>query len=849
MHLTHPTSLILLLPALAWVMWTAQRSLVQGRAVWSRLALSLRCAGVTLVIFALADPQFRQLSHQKQFVVAVDSSISVQPDATTIGAAFAGQLQNLSREEVRIFSPTVPNDASGRGSHLESMLTSAASQFDADKAPHLIFVSDGVETSGDVVAEASRTGYPISVIPVASFQTEEYGISGIEAPTRLREGEATSLRIKWYSSEAGRFRINVYANSIRIFGETVVAEAGFSDTEIQCMIPSGKLLYIDADMSADTGVSTDAGVSTDGGVNTKLNSHVKDHWQENNRISRVFPVTARPRVLLISTSFDHVRNLENALRSQSMEVDVRTPETIPNNLLALSEFEAVLLSNVAVAQLPERSLGLFQQYVSELGGGLVVCGGDQSFSAGGYAQSSLEEMLPVSSRVSEDSNGPSRAVVLLIDRSSSMNGEKLEMAQASAVSLLNHLSRSDELGVIAFDAQPHEVSALRTVNDGAAIHDEILTITAGGGTTLEPAISAAGRMLEPSKASLRHIILLTDGVTTDSNPEYAVQILKEQGISFSAISIGEDAETALLDALAAAGRGRSWHTSVPSQIPELVLQEADGLANNAIQEEPVDVQIAMTTNVLRSPDFKMYPPLLGFVQTTAKPGSDLILKTQDGRPLLAWWRFGMGTVIAFTSDASGRWTSEWTTWPAFPRFWSQVIRHSMRNSDSELVAIRTIQRNDRTDIKIETDPLLVDDLQIVDAGLTILDPQSRISSVQLQPTAAGSFGYRLRTSEPGPWLMEGWVRTSDTLERSHQAIVIQDSVPELRPLPVSENTLRQIAKASGGLYHPSAADVFRMSQPPVSRFESLREELLCLASLLWGCDVFARKLGRRNESC
>jgi quinol monooxygenase YgiN len=73
------------------------------------------------------------------------------------------------------------------------------------------------------------------------------------------------------------------------------------------------------------------------------------------------------------------------------------------------------------------------------------------------------------------------------------------------------------------------------------------------------------------------------------------------------------------------------------------------------------------------------PALLGYVKTLRKASAQIPLVTDLGDPLLAHWRFGLGKVTAFTSDAKSRWGSLWITrWPGFSRFWSQVLRETAR---------------------------------------------------------------------------------------------------------------------------------------------------------------------------
>ena len=71
-------------------------------------------------------------------------------------------------------------------------------------------------------------------------------------------------------------------------------------------------------------------------------------------------------------------------------------------------------------------------YVQDLGGGLIMLGGDQSFGLGGYYKTSLEEILPVRSDFEKEKEKPSLAMMLVIDKSGSMGGEKIEMAKEAA---------------------------------------------------------------------------------------------------------------------------------------------------------------------------------------------------------------------------------------------------------------------------------------------------------------------------------------------------------------------------------------------------------------------------------
>ena len=104
-------------------------------------------------------------------------------------------------------------------------------------------------------------------------------------------------------------------------------------------------------------------------------------------------------------------------------------------------------------------------------------------------------------------------LVLLIDRSHSMRGRKLELAKSAALATLDLLENEHRLAVIAFDARPHDVVPLAAVGNKRRAEDLIAGMTASGQTNIYHALSRAQRVLADSTATTRHVILLSDGVT------------------------------------------------------------------------------------------------------------------------------------------------------------------------------------------------------------------------------------------------------------------------------------------------------------------------------------------------
>src|SRR2546423_2684157 len=164
---------------------------------------------------------------------------------------------------------------------------------------------------------------------------------------------------------------------------------------------------------------------------------------------------------------------------------------MPDNLADLQNYELLILSNVPATALTQRQMEVARTYVQDLGGGFMMLGGEQSFGLGGYYKSVLEEILPVRSDFEKEKEKPSLAMALVIDKSGSMGGEKIEMAKDAAKGAVELLGPSDKVGVIAFDGEPFWVSELHPCTDKGFVIDRVATIEAGGGTSMHPAMEEA----------------------------------------------------------------------------------------------------------------------------------------------------------------------------------------------------------------------------------------------------------------------------------------------------------------------------------------------------------------------
>ena len=179
------------------------------------------------------------------------------------------------------------------------------------------------------------------------------------------------------------------------------------------------------------------------------------------------------------------------------------------------------------------------------------------------------------------------AVTLLVDRSGSMTGRKLEAAKTGAEAAVDRLGPDDCVAVLAFDHATTTVVPMQRVANRAAIKAAIATIQAGGGTDIAVALDGARQSFATvSRARRKHTILLTDGGFPRAPLEARAKALAAQHVTLSTIGVGSDVDGATLAALAAIGNGRAYKvpsaddvqvaTILPQEIAVVLLQSSAG---------------------------------------------------------------------------------------------------------------------------------------------------------------------------------------------------------------------------------------------------------------------------------
>ena len=766
---THP-ELLWSIPVAGALVFLAARRSKHPMSPRRRLWLSaLRLALFALIAAALAGPvtEVRRtkeavvfvLDHsrsqgrvgQAAAVARVQSLIAALPRETAVGIVSAGADVRIVRSPGPI-DPEQPLgvdpawiEADGAQSNLSQALALAAGLFPPKSGRRIVLVSDGLETRGDLLRaarEAALLGIVVDCVPNRGPAEPDARVVRLRSSrTRAHEGSTVALFAEVESSLTGEGLVRLFENGVEVESRPLKLEAGQAQTLEFKRTPESRNLYR---------------------FLVRVEGFEGDAIPENDEAMTLVEVRGRPLILYVEGLPDEAHYLAEAMAREGIRLDVRPPEGIPENLQQLAAYDGVILSDVPARLLSQRAMASLHDYVEKLGGGFLMIGGINSFGVGGYYRTPIEDILPVKMQPPDQEERFSTAICLIIDRSGSMSGNKIEICKSAAVATASMLSGKDYIGVCAFDSQANWVVPMTKAGNKAAIQARISTLSAGGGTNIYPGMAAGYDALKRLQAKVKHAIVLTDGRTSGGGYEALAAQMLGDGITVSAVGVGGGADTTLLRGIARAGGGKFYETTDASAIPRIFTQDTAVHMGRLVREEAFTPQQVERHPMLAGWDASEAQPLLGYVKTLRKATTQVPLVTDQGDPLLAHWRFGLGKVTAFTSDCKSRWAALWLAgWPGYGQFWGQVLREMARNPEGQLMDLRLEEVDGQ--LRIEVDALedaatfrnaakVKADVYFVPAG-ALGSQMKPLDVVELDPVGPGRYRHDLVLEQPGVYLV------------------------------------------------------------------------------------------------
>ncbi|HYP21913.1 MAG TPA: VWA domain-containing protein, partial [Chloroflexia bacterium] len=516
--LLHPELLWLALVLVPLIFLAALR--LRGLAAWRRnLAMLFQSASVFLLLVALAEPVILKPDTGLSLVVVLDASSSLSEQSRRQAAKYANDILStaapnqevnfvatgsqairLTNEEVRDNSWLEPNlgqtenpsenlkSKIQNGSDFAAGLRLAGSLLNETGMRRVVLVTDGWETRGRAADEASRLsarGIDVQVVALPALGEPEVVVQYVSTTPYVRVGDYLQSDVSVFSTVETSATLRVSIDG----GEPSVREVLLRRGQNQ--IPLEQRAEVSGFHRIDVEVDTP-----------------RDTASENNTASVTLVVKGEPRVLVLEDRPGEGQSLADALKGQQMTVDVRAPATIPAQVGELADYDAIIMNNVAATSMTLDQQKTIQEYVRRNGRGLVVVGGETSYSRGGYLDSVFEEMLPVSSDPAPRPEQGATALMLVLDRSGSMSLhegtgpasliQKSDMAKEAARLAVDALREGDSLGVLAFDDINWWIVPVQTIR-GQADKDRakalISELEMGGGTNIYPAVKEGAEAL------------------------------------------------------------------------------------------------------------------------------------------------------------------------------------------------------------------------------------------------------------------------------------------------------------------------------------------------------------------
>ncbi|MEO5730482.1 MAG: VWA domain-containing protein, partial [Byssovorax sp.] len=601
---------------------------------------------------------------------------------------------------------------------------------------------------------------------------------------------------------------------------------------------------------------------------------------EGPSLSTAVTVGGKPRVVVITIDGTCPAILCDALDKAEVDKQVVTlPEGMPD-AAALSGADLVVLADVPLETVGTAASGegLTPGAQSALidfaqkGGGVIVTGGAFGM-APEYAGTPLARMLPIEIEDKGQIEDPRVAMAIMLDRSGSMGAmvgthTKLQLAVEAALAAAATLRADDLLALGSVDEETHWDHPFGPVSGLAERREKIRSIDVGGGGILVfTALVDAYGALNHAPAPVRHVILFSDTSDSeeqvesclrgcDGEPRTALELAgaaHRTGITTSVVGIGreEDSDTPFLHKLAAIGGGRFYRTDDGSDLRRIFVSETRVAARSNLRDGPVEVRVAEAHPILAGIDLEKMPPLGGFVETRRRATAAVALVTrEDDKPLLASWRYGLGQVVAITTDLRGDWNGSWSRFAGAGQVLRQMTRFAMRKHSSGTADLRVAMSDHGAEATLDladptgepaVAPSTIEAFAVAEDGTVRPLP----FGATLERVAPGRFRAHAKTAGE-PFVV---VRARDANGSFvGEATGRLDGGEELATLGPDQRALEDLANAGHGLYAPTAEETLRSGGPRGREPIPVWPWVLVGSAVLVCIDLWLRRAGKSKSA-
>lgn len=597
-------------------------------------------------------------------------------------------------------------------------------------------------------------------------------------------------------------------------------------------------------------------------------------------------VHGKYRILLVEGASEAGETFARALAVQGVPVD----RIVARDLVSakLADYGAVVLAEVGPRDLPRAQQVAIRQFVEDQGGGLFVITGPKQDVAAGYRKSVLESLLPVAFRepdppqpeppkpdppkseppkpdppkspVKAKVELPGVALMLLIDRSGSMVGEKIQLAREAAIAACEALRDEDLVSVIAFDTEPHWVFQERVLKAGKReyIADLISRVRPGGGTDIYPALRAARQVMRAIDAQVKHVVLLSDGYTPLADFQALVTSMADDKITVTTVAVGEEFDSKLMSSISTWGKGRFYFTHDFKEVPQIFVDEARRVVGLVPRKEgepppkeppkqptpppalpemgkpktpgpqagppapkspesgPERLRLKDEVVFLAGVDLRSLPVVERRVKLDARIGFFPVVTEKEGEPFLATGRAGLGRTAVLATDLRGEGAPEWVRWRELPRVLAQLAKSLSAQPQERRLSTRIAYRlEDRSAVlSIDVPEERIGGMQDLTLRLTWQAPQGRPHEVPLERLSPGRYEARVPLDQAGRfYVAELEQRASGGIHETTEAGIARAYDLEFARPGRDAVRFRRLTAGEGVLESPTPEEACRLEAP------------------------------------
>ncbi len=678
------------------------------------------------------------------------------------------------------------------GGGLSSVLSKAASLL-GEQEGQIILATDGAfeldKTLEDSIAQLKRRGQQLSILPLRSkYTTEDSTIGGIQAPYYVWQNTTFPLILPVVSAPQQKgaeptFQVFLNGEEENIKGEKI------SDNYYSFMLPARKEGVLTVEIKA---------------------SFKGDAHEENNQANTTINVLSTPKIVWVASDTKAVRSLADELTSKGLNLSLRTPNELPHTLEELKQYRIIVLDNLLYFNLTSDQINGIIEFVKQ-GGGLIIVGGKNAYTLGGYKNTPLEPILPVKL---EAPPRPTRSPILMLiimDTSGSMrdlisgksNISSMMLAQEAAIRTVETLNLDDYLGLLTFATRVEWKVDIQEIHDGLNLRrtqDIISKLNGFGETFMLQAIFEAKNYFEKNTSPLpepKYILLLSDGKSTDGTLDefirYANRFNEEHGIKISTIALGSSADKVVMNEIAKHGKGRYYEVLDPNQLPKIMISESKAARAENVQSGDTSLKINIAQHpILYGLSEAQLPIVTSYNALSSKKeigAEDILISESYEDPLLSAWQYGLGRVVTWMSTSTLDWVKSWPSKDVELAFWTQILKYSLPSPVEKDIHFSYEVVDDELAIEVN----LMDgigDLNAVSAVQFVYNSkEGKPVTVNLIQSHLGKYTARLARPPFGAY--EGYVKILDKSNNEKQFTAPFSINPSKELLPVDEKQNRR----------------------------------------------------------